>query len=53
MFRTDNPRTDAAAYATTDADALLDEDFFDPAGDEYLDRCLFEHRRSLSDFRNL
>jgi hypothetical protein len=53
MFRTDNPRTDAAAYAPADAAALLDEDFFDPAGDDALDRWLFEQRQSLSDFRNL
>ena len=30
-----------------------DEFFSDPAADDYLDRCLFELRSSLADFRSL
>jgi hypothetical protein len=31
----------------------LDFDAIDEAGDELLDRCLFQIRASLTDFRNL
>ena len=35
-------------------DAGPDDEFFsDPAADDYLDRCLFELRSSLADFRSL
>ncbi len=53
MFRTDTPRTDLAIFTPIDADLLLDDEFFDPAQDDYLDRCLFEFRQSAADFRNL
>ncbi len=53
MFRTDKPRTDTAIFTPIDADLLLDEEFFDPAQDDYLDRCLFEIRQATSDFRTL
>jgi hypothetical protein len=53
MFHTDSPHADAAAFTPSDADILLDEEFFNPAQDDYLDRCLFEIRASVSDFRNL
>jgi hypothetical protein len=35
------------------SDALLDDECFDPAADDYLDRCLFELRSSVAEFRNL
>lgn len=33
-------------------DIDFDFDGFDPAEDDYLDRCLFEIRESLTDHRN-
>lgn len=52
MFHAHSP-LDAAAFATSHADPILDDEFFDPAEDDALDRCLFEFRQSLADFRNL
>jgi hypothetical protein len=53
MFHADSTRADAAEFTPGDADVLLDDEFFNPAEDDYLDRCLFEIRASVSDFRNL
>jgi hypothetical protein len=52
MFPADRTQADAAEFTTSDANALLDDEFFNPAEDDYLDRCLFEIRASVSDFRN-
>jgi hypothetical protein len=52
MFHADSPRRDAAADTPADADLLLDESFLDPAQDDYLDRCLFDYRQRLTDFRD-
>jgi hypothetical protein len=52
MFHANSPLA-ADAYAPADADTLLDDEFCDPGQDDYLDRCLFELRSSISDFRNL
>jgi hypothetical protein len=52
MFRTDRPAADAAAFNPVDADDLIEDEFFDLASDDYLDRCLFDLRTAASDFRN-
>ena len=52
MFHADSIPADAAAFTANEADDLLDDEFFNPAEDDYLDRCLFEIRASVSDFRN-
>jgi hypothetical protein len=49
MFHPDS--TDTASIPS-DTDTLLDDECFDPVADDYLDRCLFEMRQSLADFRN-
>jgi hypothetical protein len=53
MFRTDSPASQAADFLPVDGDAILDDEFLDPTADDYLDRCLFEMRQSLADYRIL
>jgi hypothetical protein len=50
MFLANSPQIDTDAFMP--ADTLLDEAFFDPEADDYLDRCLFDLRTAVSDFRN-
>jgi hypothetical protein len=52
MFHADIPQNDATAFIPADAAALLDDEFLNPAADDYLDRCLFDLRTAASDFRN-
>ena len=44
---------DAAEFTPADAYTLLDDELFNPAEDDYLDRCLFDLRAAVSDFRHL
>jgi hypothetical protein len=51
MFNADTIET--ASHSPSNADILLDDEYVDPAADDYMDRCLFEIRARIADFRNL